>query len=128
MRNGESRGRAYLFDNYQLSSHPRDTSSARMPTVRFAPLGLEGSSFEDETILDVARRASAPIGNSCGGVGWCARCRVRVVVGAENLSEVTSVERVKGSELAFAHDERLACQAAVKGDVTVTTTYWGPLR
>lgn len=99
-----------------------------MSLVRFAPLGLDGSSLENETILDVARRAGAPVGNSCGGVGWCARCRVRVVAGAENLGPSTSVERVKGSELAFAHDERLACQATVKGDVTVTTTYWGPLR
>lgn len=99
-----------------------------MSLVRFAPLGLEASPLESETILDVARRAGAPIGNSCGGVGWCARCRVRVVAGAGNLGATTSVEREKGGELAFAPDERLACQATVKGDVVVTTTYWGPLR
>jgi len=99
-----------------------------MPIVRFAPLGLEASSLNDETILDASRRAGAPIGNSCGGVGWCARCRVHVVAGAESLGATTSVEREKGRELELAADERLACQATVKGDVTVTTTYWGPLR
>ena len=99
-----------------------------MPTVRFAPLGLEGSAFADETILDIARRAGAPIGNSCGGIGWCARCRVRIVAGAENLGGTTFAEREKGGENEFGCDERLACQATVKGDVTVTTTYWGSLR
>jgi ferredoxin len=99
-----------------------------MPLVRFAPLGLEASSLHDETILDVARRAGAPIGNSCGGVGWCARCRVRVVEGASNLGVTTWVEQEKATELGFSPGERLACQAAVKGDVVVTTTYWGPLR
>jgi 2Fe-2S ferredoxin len=99
-----------------------------MPIVRFVPLGLEASSQDDETILDVARRAGAPVGNSCGGVGWCARCRVRVVEGAAQLSALTWIEREKGDELSFGSDERLACQAAVKGDVVVTTTYWGPLR
>jgi ferredoxin len=100
-----------------------------MALVRFAPLGLEGSSQEDETILDVARRAGAPIGNSCGGVGWCARCRVRIVGGAAgSLGAPTWIEQEKGAELAFGADERLACQATVKGDVKVTTTYWGPLR
>lgn len=99
-----------------------------MPTVRFAPLGLEASSQDDETILDAARRAGAPVGNSCGGVGWCARCRVRIVDGASQLGALTWVEREKASELEFDSDERLACQATVKGDVVVTTSYWGPLR
>lgn len=99
-----------------------------MPLIRFVPLGLEASSLDDETILDVARRAGAPIGNSCGGVGWCARCRVRIVDGAGNLGPATWVEQEKADELGLATDERLACQASVKGDVVVTTTYWGPLR
>lgn len=99
-----------------------------MALVRFAPLGLEAPALDDETILDAARRAGAPIGNACGGVGWCARCRVRVVEGGANLGPPTSVEREKSSELGFSSDERLACQATVKGEVVVTTSYWGPLR
>ena len=47
---------------------------------------------DDESLLDVARRAGVPLGNSCGGVGVCARCKVRVVSGAENLSPPTSIE------------------------------------
>ena len=90
--------------------------------VTFTPLGLHAEARTDESVLDVARRAGVPLGNSCGGVGVCARCRVRVVEGMENLSPPTSVEVrfAKG----FAEGERMACQAIVFGDVTVTTTYW----
>jgi len=47
--------------------------------VTFTPLGKSGTAKPNETILDVARRAAAPIGNSCGGIGVCGRCRVRGV-------------------------------------------------
>ena len=96
--------------------------NAASRVVTFTPLGLSAEARSDESVLDVARRAGAPLGNSCGGVGVCARCKVRVVEGAENLSTPTSIEArfSKG----FAEGERMACQAIVQGAVTVTTTYW----
>lgn len=83
--------------------------------VTFTPLGKSAAARPNETILDVARRAGAPLGNSCGGIGICGRCRIRVVEGAENLTPPTRFETGDG---------RLACQAVVLGDATVTTTYW----
>ena len=96
--------------------------NASQRLVTFTPLGKEATAKDDETLLDVARRAGVPLGNSCGGVGVCGRCKVRVVGGAENLSAPTSIE-VKFSKN-FAGDERMACQAVVMGDCSVTTTYW----
>ncbi len=96
--------------------------NAASRVVTFTPLGLSAEARSDESVLDVARRAGAPLGNSCGGVGVCARCKVRVVEGAENLSAPTSIE-VRFSK-GFAEGERMACQAVVMGDCTVTTTYW----
>jgi ferredoxin len=87
--------------------------------VTFVPLGTTAVAKDDETILDVARRAGAPLGNSCGGVGICARCKVRVVDG--QLSPPTSMEVRFGK---LEEGERLACQAVVVGDCAVTTTYW----
>ena len=73
-------------------------------------------------MLDAARTAGAPLANSCGGVGICGRCRVRVVAGADQLSAPTSVElRFRKG---FADDERMACQAVVLGNCQVTTSYW----
>ena len=92
--------------------------------VTFSPLGRSATAKDDETLLDVARRASVPLANSCGGVGVCARCKVRVVAGAENLSPPTSMELRFGTARGFAEDERMACQAVVLGECVVTTTYW----
>jgi ferredoxin len=92
--------------------------------VTFSPLGKSATAKDDESVLDVARRAGVPLGNSCGGVGVCARCRVRVLAGAENLSPPTSIELRFGTARGFIADERMACQAVVTGDCTVTTTYW----
>jgi 2Fe-2S ferredoxin len=100
------------------------SDQAALTRVRFERLGLSAEARADETLLDVARRAGAPIGNSCGGVGVCARCRVRVVEGSEHLTPPTSIETRVAAERGLAADERLACQAVVVGECTVTTGYW----
>jgi len=92
--------------------------------VTFTPLGRSAAANRDETLLDVARRAGAPLGNSCGGIGICARCAVRVVAGGENLSPPTAIELRVTEERGFTEGERLACQAIVCGEVEITTTYW----
>ena len=93
--------------------------NAQSKVVSFTPLGTRAEAKDDETLLDVARRAGAPVGNSCGGVGICARCKVRVISG--ELSPPTSVELRFGK---LGEGERLACQAVVMGNCEVTTTYW----
>lgn len=98
--------------------------NALSKVVSFTPLGRTASAHENETVLDVARRAGVPLGNSCGGVGVCARCKVRVLAGAENLTPATAIEVRFGTARGFAADERMACQAVVTGDCEVTTTYW----
>jgi len=84
--------------------------------VTFSPLGNSAVAKVNETILDVARRAGAPIGNSCGGIGICNRCRVRIVEGEENLTPRTRFETDP--------EQRLACQAIVLGECKITTSYW----
>ena len=79
---------------------------------------------EATTLADIAAVADVPVGNSCGGVGVCGRCCVRVLAGAENLSAPTMIELRVSAQRGFAADERLACQAIVTGDVEVTTSYW----
>ena len=92
--------------------------------VTFTPLGTSAEALPNETVLDAARRADAPIGNSCGSVGVCGRCRVRLLAGAENLSAPTMIELRVAAQRGFEAGERLACQAVVLGDVEVTTGYW----
>ena len=92
--------------------------------VRFHPLGIEAEPQPNETVLDVARRAGAPLGNSCGAVGICARCRIRVLSGAEHLTPPTEIETRVAAQRSLAADERLACQCVVRGECVVTTGYW----
>lgn len=92
--------------------------------VRFTGIGLLAEAKPDETLLDVARRAAAPLGNSCGGIGICARCRVQIVEGGENLTASTAVETRVSTERGLEPDERLACQAVVLGNCSITTAYW----
>ena len=87
--------------------------------MSFVPLGTTAAARDNETILDVARRAGAPLGNSCGGIGVCARCKVRLIDG--RLSPPTSMEERFGK---LGDGERLACQAVITEDCSVTTTYW----
>lgn len=92
--------------------------------VTFAKLERAATARGDETLLDLARRAGVPIGNSCGAVGVCARCRVRVVEGGDALSPRTTHERGLAARGKLDDDERLACQAVVRGDCRVVADYW----
>jgi 2Fe-2S ferredoxin len=92
--------------------------------VTFSPLAVYATARTDETLLDAARSAAVPLGNSCGGTGVCARCVVIVVEGEESLTPRTSIESRIAAQRGFAPAERLACQAVVRGDVTITAGYW----
>ncbi len=92
--------------------------------VFFTPIGRSAEGKSDETLLDLARRASVPLGNACGGIGICARCRVRIVEGAGNLTAPTAIETRVSAERGLDPDERLACQAVVRGNCSITTSYW----
>ena len=56
---------------------------------------------------------------NCGGIGQCATCMVSIEEGMENLSPKSDFEERKLKRKPESY--RLACQAIVKGDVTVKT-------
>lgn len=77
------------------------------------------------SLLDIALANGVQIEHACGGAGVCGTCHVIVEAGMENLSEADDdemdvVEQVPSGGL----HSRLACQAVVKGDVTVTIPHW----
>lgn len=84
-----------------------------------------GSHGEPGSLLDIALTHGVAIEHACGGVGVCATCHVIVEAGMENLSpptdeELDRVDYAPGST----PESRLACQAVVKGDVTVKIPNW----
>lgn len=50
--------------------------------------------------------------------GDCGTCAIKVVEGEQNLSPLTKQERITLQRLGLA-SHRLACQCALKGDVTI---------
>jgi 2Fe-2S ferredoxin len=77
--------------------------------------GLPGS------VLDVALANGVAIEHACGGVGICGTCHVTITAGAENLSPASDDELdILDAVPAHTLHTRLACQAVVTGDVTVS--------
>ncbi|MBS1911035.1 MAG: (2Fe-2S)-binding protein [Bacteroidetes bacterium] len=93
-------------------------------TVRFQPAGIALRVAAGTLLLDAAREAGLPVAQSCGGFAVCSWCRMQVLEGWENLSPIERPEERLIARQQFAPNERASCQAAVFGDVVVTTTYW----
>jgi ferredoxin len=95
-----------------------------MPRVRFVPSGKHFDLVPNGSLLRAAMRAGLPVARSCRGVGVCAACRVRIVAGEENLAPMGPVEVELAKREPLRPGERYACLARVRGEVTITTTYW----
>lgn len=90
-----------------------------MPQVNFLPSGGSGPARIGESVLDVALRLGIPLGHACGGRASCPTCRVLVVEGAERLSRGETRESQRLPDERLEAGWRLACQARLRGDVTV---------
>jgi len=81
------------------------------------PFGRHG---QPGSVMDVALAHGIDLEGACGGAGVCGNCMVTVEAGMENLSEpaddeLDTVECQQGNN----PNSRLACQAVVRGDVTI---------
>jgi len=54
---------------------------------------------------------------ACGGKGRCTTCKVIVKEGKKHFQSLTEAEKYYTREGALKHNERLACQAKIRGDV-----------
>jgi uncharacterized 2Fe-2S/4Fe-4S cluster protein (DUF4445 family) len=95
-----------------------------VPKVRFIPLGKEREIKNGATIISAANQLKIPIGQSCSGDGICGWCKVRVIEGREHLAPPSELEKKLFQTYSYEPEERAACLAKVRGDVTVTTSYW----
>jgi len=78
-----------------------------------------------ESILDVAMNFGLQLEHACGGSCACTTCHVVVKNGDNNLSPAgeDELDRLDMAPGLTVHS-RLACQAVVKGDVTVEIPSW----
>jgi 2Fe-2S ferredoxin len=95
-----------------------------MPLIQFrknrAPIDVPS----DTNLMEALVANGLPVASSCGGDGVCAKCRVEVVTGRENLSMEGDREKSLRERQEIPSNERLSCQVRVLGDVTIDTSYW----
>ena len=96
-----------------------------MPWIRFAKKNRTDIEVEiGANLMEALLAREVPVASSCGGQAVCGKCRIQILQGKENLSLVGSDEKTLCGKLSIPSDERLSCQARLKGDVLVDTAYW----
>ncbi len=94
-----------------------------MVTIHF--LNRSSIQVEKGTLLMKALLENGiPIASSCGGDGVCRKCVLKIVKGAENLPAPHELEEHLIERDSLAKDQRISCQVAVNGDITVDAPYW----
>lgn len=113
---------------------PRDLASrfaARLGEVASrpdaVPIRLCGERLEARaggTLLAAAVKNGVRVMHACGAQTLCATCRVKVTEGAENLSPISTKEKLSlRYHLSMSPRVRLACQARVLGPVEADAVF-----
>ncbi len=84
--------------------------------IKFLPDEVTFEALSGTSLLDVALDAGVFIPASCGGAGACGRCKVKVLAGNVESSEI---EKIPAKERAEGYV--LACRSVLTGNVTVET-------
>lgn len=69
-----------------------------------------------QTILETAVDNSVDLPHSCGGMGTCGTCRVKLDTGGGACPERNEVESEMALERGFAPQERLSCQVELPAE------------
>ena len=75
-------------------------------------------------LLTALLNAGIPVASSCYGDGVCAKCRLEILQGMENLSEEKEIETFLKQKNKMEKSQRTACQVKLSGDIVVDATYW----
>jgi ferredoxin len=78
--------------------------------VQFLPLGREVSFRHRVTVLELAQSSGVPVESSCGGMGTCGTCRVKVIAEGRGLPALSDLEREFRELGRLPPGERLSCQ------------------
>ncbi len=89
-----------------------------MPRISFQPANVSIDVSDGVNIREASLQAGLQIPSTCGGVGSCGLCKVKITAGAEHLGPMTQLETGKLGNVFFITKERLSCQTVVHGDVS----------
>ncbi len=90
-----------------------------MSKVTFYPYGKSGEIPDGTSLLDAAEKLGLQMRHDCGGFATCSTCRIWVVEGMPNLTEIDLDEENMLEEAQLPSPFRLSCQAKIQGVVVV---------
>ncbi|WNB17984.1 2Fe-2S iron-sulfur cluster-binding protein [Marivirga arenosa] len=73
----------------------------------------------EKTALEIIHENFIDWMHACGKKGRCTSCKMIIEKGQENLAELTKAEERFRNQNRLADNERLACQAVLKGDIKI---------
>jgi 2Fe-2S ferredoxin len=77
-----------------------------------------------ENLMQAVLKGGSPVASSCHGDGVCAKCRMTINKGMENLSAINDTEIFLREKFQLQKNQRISCQTFVNGDVEVDASYW----
>ena len=95
-----------------------------MPVIRFVKNIPEITVTSGALLMKSLLEAGLPVASSCHGDGICAKCRITIVEGSENLSKINGTEQILRDRLKISRELRISCQTQVLGDIKVDASYW----
>lgn len=78
------------------------------------------SKDNSKTILNIIHENQIDWMHACGAKGRCTTCKLIVHAGLENLSPINDLEQKFADLDRLKSNERLACQATLRGDISVS--------
>ena len=79
-------------------------------SIQIEPLGRRASFEARQTVLEVACAHGVELAHSCGGMGICGTCLIKVESDPAALPARGEIEAELAGARGFADHERLACQ------------------
>lgn len=96
-----------------------------MPVVSFAKKHRPHLNVETgANLMKELLKAQIPVASSCNGDGVCAKCRLQILSGQDNLSKPNETEKFLIEKFQLRPGQRISCQVAVFGDVEIDASYW----
>lgn len=92
-----------------------------MPDITIVNLAGRKVPFSptEHSALKAIQRQNIDWMHACGTKGRCTTCRMIIIEGLENLSQLSESEKKYRSEGRLKSNERLTCQTKVLGDIVI---------
>ena len=74
--------------------------------------------------MKVLLSAEVPVASSCHGDAVCAKCKVVVNHGLDQIASANVAEKFLAQKFQLKSNQRLSCQVLVEGDIEIDTGYW----